>query len=143
MGKGIYCLVISGGGVPVQIGALGERFFPEGYYVYAGSALGSGGLQARVGRHIRVAATPGSRTHWHIDHLLHDPSFRLAGVYCAETGERKECSLAGALGGGKVHWFGSSDCRCPSHLFFFAAHPGPEIRRAFRELGLAWTERTL
>jgi Uri superfamily endonuclease len=143
MGKGIYCLVLSGGGCPIRIGAIGELFFPQGYHVYTGSALGPGGLQARVGRHIRTAKSPGSKTHWHIDHLLHHPSFRLVAVYCAETEERLECRLARGIGGAGMIGFGCSDCGCASHLFFFPDYPGPEISRALRDAGLAWTERTL
>jgi len=143
MGKGIYCLVLSGGGAYVRVGALGERFFPQGYYVYAGSALGPGGLPARVGRHINTAKSPGSKNHWHIDHLLHHPSFRLVAVYCAETEERLECRLARGLGGDEMVQFGCSDCECTSHLFFFPHYPGPEITLAFGNAGLAWTERTL
>jgi Uri superfamily endonuclease len=143
MGKGIYCLVLSGGGSLIRIGAIGEQFFPQGYYVYAGSALGPGGLSARVGRHITTAKFPGSKTHWHIDHLLHHPSFRLVAVYCAETEEPLECKLARGIGGDGMRRFGCSDCGCASHLFFFPHYPGPEICRALRNIGLAWTERTL
>jgi Uri superfamily endonuclease len=143
MGKGIYCLVLSGAGGPVRVGALGELFFPSGFYVYTGSALGPGGVPARVGRHIRTAVTPGSRTHWHIDYLLRNPSFRLVAVYCAETEERMECNVAGAVGGDEVKQFGCSDCSCASHLFFFPHYPGPEITQALGKLGLEWNKRTL
>jgi Uri superfamily endonuclease len=143
MGKGIYSLVLSGGGAPVRIGALGELFFPGGYYVYIGSALGPGGLPARVGRHIRTALTSGPKTHWHIDYLLRDPSFRLLAVYCAETKERMECNVAGTVGGEGTVKFGCSDCRCSSHLFFFPHYPGPEIVQALGKLGLIWNKRTL
>lgn len=36
-----------------------------GYYIYVGSAFGSGGLQARLLHHCHVT----SRPHWHIDYL--------------------------------------------------------------------------
>ena len=143
MGKGIYCLVLAGGGVTVRVGALGEIYFPRGFYAYIGSALGPGGVPARVGRHIRKSVTSGSRTHWHIDYLLRDPSFHLVTVYCAETGERMECSVAGAVGGEGIVKFGCSDCNCPSHLFFFPHYPGPEIVHALGKLGLVWNKRTL
>jgi Uri superfamily endonuclease len=143
MVKGIYCFVLFGGGCAVRIGALGQQFFPRGFYVYTGSALGPGGLSARVGRHIRTGRTPGSKIHWHIDHLLHNPSFCMVAVYCAETEERMECSAARAIGGEGIIKFGCSDCGCTSHLFFFPNYPGPEIVQALGKLGLAWTERTL
>jgi len=36
-----------------------------GLYVYCGSAKGSGGIAARIGRHMRH----GKRAHWHVDQL--------------------------------------------------------------------------
>ena len=35
----------------IEVGALGAMPVRPGMYVYVGSAFGSGGLQARVGRH--------------------------------------------------------------------------------------------
>jgi len=98
------------------IGALGSWHFPAGSYLYVGSAWGSGGLRARVSRHLR--GTTARR--WHIDYLraLTDP----IGVWVARD-ERLECAWARALSNGTptaivVPRFGASDCRCPSHLFF-------------------------
>ena len=122
MGKGIYCLVLSGGGSSIRIGAIGEQFFPQGYYVYAGSALGPGGLQARVGRHIQTAKFPGSKTHWHIDHLLLHPDVEWAGSAMAPDGD--ECVISRRIAEESgvtvpVEGFGSSDCRsgCKAHLY--------------------------
>ena len=36
-----------------------------GYYVYLGSALGPGGLRARITHHQKLSPRP----HWHIDYL--------------------------------------------------------------------------
>lgn len=52
---------------------LQDFVFPVGYYLYIGSAHGPGGLNARVGRHIRKE----KKVHWHIDHLT-----KVAPVYC-------------------------------------------------------------
>jgi len=50
----------------LRIGQLGEQLFPADVYIYAGSALGPGGLRARLGRHLQAKE---KRTHWHIDYL--------------------------------------------------------------------------
>ena len=49
----------------LRVGALGEWAVMPGDWVYVGSALGPGGLRARVAHHARIAARP----HWHIDYL--------------------------------------------------------------------------
>ena len=116
----------------ITVGALGSISFTAGGYAYVGSALG--GLEDRIRRHLRAA----KKKHWHIDYLLDRAS--VSRVIMAESGERLECRLAARLGGRfeAVSGFGSSDCRCPAHLFFA---PSPAVletavRRAFSGLGL-------
>ncbi len=99
-----------------------------GYYAYVGSALGGGGLRARVGRHLAGAG----RTHWHIDHLrAHTDPVET----WLRSGERRlEHSWAQAIrkmpaASVPMPGFGSSDCDCESHLFFFRQRPS---RRWFR-----------
>ena len=41
----------------ISVGTLGVLSAQAGYYVYVGSALGPGGLAARVGRHCRREKT--------------------------------------------------------------------------------------
>lgn len=135
MQPGIYILVLSGKAETLSVGSLGEIMFQAGFYCYVGSALGPGGL-ARVSRHIRLANNRGTRPRWHIDHLLIHPGFRLVQVYCAETRERLECSLARGLILPVIPGFGSSDCTCPGHLFFSLPDPGRKIADAFRGIGL-------
>ena len=48
----------------LTIGRLGEIYFPQGEYIYMGSALGPGGLGVRLGRHLK---NDGFSCHWHID----------------------------------------------------------------------------
>jgi Uri superfamily endonuclease len=85
-----------------------------GWYFYAGSARGSGGIRARLSRHFRRDKRP----HWHIDRLS-VPAAELAAV-AVEDG--RECDLVDRLLGSPafriaVPGFGSSDCRtCASHL---------------------------
>jgi Uri superfamily endonuclease len=105
----------------VEVGRLGRFDFPPGYYVYAGSALGPGGLPARLARHQRR----GKKRHWHVDYLREVAE--LVGSWSALSTERLECVWAGSLAamGGTVvaRGFGSSDCRCESHLLYFASAP--------------------
>lgn len=37
---------------PICVGAQGEIVFPQGYYVYVGSAFGPGGVRRRVAHHL-------------------------------------------------------------------------------------------
>ena len=53
MNKGVYCLVLNTSGTRLRVGARGDLAFPCGWYVYVGSALGTGGL-SRVVRHIQI-----------------------------------------------------------------------------------------
>jgi len=105
------------------VGGLGEIFFPAGDYIYVGSAQGSGGLRARLGRHLRGDG----RTHWHIDYLR---SITTVLGYCfAVTREHLECTWIQALIASPqvsipATGFGSSDCKsngsdCASHLVLF------------------------
>ena len=135
MDKGIYCLVFRNPGCTVTIGALGEIAFRRGWHLYVGSALGSGGL-ARLRRHIALAERKDKPPKWHVDHLLTSNQFILRYTVAAITTEPLECSLARAIGGNCVSGFGSSDCDCPSHLFFRQSNPVGGVEQAFRNLGL-------
>jgi Uri superfamily endonuclease len=111
--RGTYVLLIQ---VPykvqLSIGALGDIKLEAGYYAYVGSALG--GLEARVQRHMGE----NKKIHWHIDHLL--TRGRVIDAIQGETTERKECAVAGELAKHlkPIAGFGSSDCKCGSHLFY-------------------------
>ena len=99
----------------LHIGALGSFAFPAGKYIYTGSAMN--GLEARAARHLRAAKS----LHWHIDYLLQHA--RVIRVDLFPGRERQECQLnqrALALPGAKVvaPGFGSSDCRCVTHLVY-------------------------
>lgn len=99
----------------ISIGSLGERWFPEGTYLYCGSALN--GLRGRVARHLRQEKRP----HWHVDHLL--GMGKAVGAFMVRSEERLECEMARSLAEMDcaylhISGFGSSDCRCPGHLFY-------------------------
>lgn len=99
----------------LTIGRLGTFHFPAGRYCYTGSALG--GLERRLRRH---RSRP-ERLHWHIDYLLRHA--RLERIETRPTRERIECAWnreTFAEPGMRLiaRGFGSSDCRCPSHLAY-------------------------
>ena len=59
--KGTYALVLQlERQEEIAIGKLGTFTFPAGYYLYVGSALGPGGLEARLARH-RPSTSSGHR----------------------------------------------------------------------------------
>jgi len=142
MDKGIYCLVFKNPSCSVRVGALGTIAFRQGWHVYVGSALGSGGL-ARLERHISLSKNRDRRPKWHVDYLLTDFSFCLRYAVCGLTTDRLECRLAAALGEDHIPGFGCSDCDCSSHLFFWPCNPVRETEAAFRSLGLAACTKTL
>lgn len=138
MKKGIYCLLVKNSSEQsFSIGALGDIRFSAGYYIYVGSALGSGGL-SRVSRHIRFFREQYRKPKWHIDYLMMNAV--LEKTFCAETDERLECVLSEVLGGACVPRFGCSDCDCVSHLYYRKENPEEEIRKAFEKLGFAVSE---
>ena len=101
----------------IEIGKLGNFTFKRGYYFYVGSAHGPGGVKARVTRHLKKNKV----NRWHIDYL------RSAGcvsdILVTYEKRKKECIWASNLNlspllSTPVIGFGSSDCNCPSHLFF-------------------------
>ncbi len=128
----------------ITVGKLGTFDFPAGYYLYVGSALGPGGLRARLARYRRGSEgsseansdRASEKRHWHIDYLLQRA--QLVEVWGVVSTERLECQwgqVASGLPGARVpvRGFGSSDCRCPAHLIYFSARPGRrQFERALR-----------
>ncbi len=112
----------------IRVGHLGEFVFPAGWYLYAGSALGPGGLLARLARHLTRLAR-GKRIHWHVDYLRERAAW--AGAWGQPSDQRLECTWAGVLRnlpGAKVvaPRFGASDCHCPAHLVHLPELPGDD-----------------
>jgi len=126
--KGTYALLITlSGETTISVGRLGRFAFPPGYYIYVGSAQGS--LYPRVKRHLRTE----KRLHWHIDYLLEFA--QVVEVWYATGVESQEClwcQIAREMPRGETpaRGFGSSDCRCRSHLIRF---PTPPSFALFRE----------
>jgi Uri superfamily endonuclease len=112
--KGIYVLLISiDKNINVGIGKLGPLRFEKGLYAYVGSAQNN--LQKRVRRHLGRE----KKKFWHIDFLLGNFHVKVLRVFYRNVGRFEECRIAKELGreGVAVPDFGSSDCRCESHLF--------------------------
>jgi Uri superfamily endonuclease len=124
---GTYALVLAATKRQViSVGRLGIFEVRLGFYVYVGSALGSGGLAARIGRHARQEKI----LRWHVDYLRAVTD--LVEVWFRPGRRRQECSwaarLAGMLGARTpMPGFGASDCGCRSHLFWFRERPMPTI----------------
>lgn len=112
----------------VVIGRLGEFKFPAGWYLYVGSALGPGGVRARVQRHWRHLRS-GKRAHWHVDYLREQAIW--GGAWACDSDQGLECHWAAALrllprARVIAPGFGASDCRCPTHLIHVPALPAEE-----------------
>jgi Uri superfamily endonuclease len=142
MDKGIYCLVFRNPSCTLEIGSLGSVHFRDGWHVYVGSALGPGGLKRAV-RHIRLFREKDRPPRWHVDRLLLSGEFSLEAVVCAPADRPAECAVAGAFGWQCVPGFGSSDCRCPSHLFFCTRPPVAAILHTMDRLHLHGTSTTI
>ena len=127
--RGTYVLVMQcRRAVKVQIGQLSNMCMEIGWYLYIGSAFGSGGLKARVGRHLREQ----KKKHWHIDYLLPNITVREIWYRCANR--KLEHHWADAIlsqpnSAIPVLGFGSSDCNCKTHLVYFRHRMNVEAAR--------------
>ena len=122
-GTYVLCMVLDRDTV-ITAGSLGALALEAGLWLYVGSALGPGGLRARVGRHL---GRRGKR-HWHVDHLLAEA--QVPALLYAASPRRLEHRWAGRLAARKEirsgpPGFGSSDCGCATHLFQARRLPDP------------------
>jgi len=126
---GTYVLVLQlDGDTAIPVGRLGRIDFTTGFYTYIGSAFGPGGLRARIGRHGQRF----KKCRWHIDYLRRFAEIRE--IWYTFHPDKAECrwarTLRQARGAGVVGpGFGSSDCRCETHLFHFKRKPGIQTFR--------------
>jgi len=76
-------------------------------------------LESRIHRHLRKA----KQKFWHIDYLLDDDAVKVLEVFHKEAEKPDECKIAKKISvhasekGISIQGFGSSDCKCISHLF--------------------------
>lgn len=105
----------------VRVGQLGKVDLHKGHYIYVGSAFGPGGVRARVKRHSRTTKT----CHWHIDYLTKHLSL-VEAWYTHDTTKREHgwaMAISSMRIASGVTGFGSSDCKCHSHLFHTDSQP--------------------
>jgi Uri superfamily endonuclease len=129
--QGSYTLILK---LPAQIaqlpvGRLGRFDFAPGYYLYVGSAFGSGGIAARLKHHLRRAKP---RPHWHIDYLREHAlleaawtmasSIRMECRWCRRMAHHHELSVP-------IPGFGSRDTGCAAHLFYLPHQPPEHLMR--------------
>ena len=98
----------------IKIGVNGPIKFKKGFYIYVGSAMKN--LRQRIERHL----SDDKKIHWHIDYFL--KYAKIVDVIAFETSERIECKLAKNIekqADATLIGFGSSDCKCAGHLFYF------------------------
>jgi len=77
-------------------------------------------LNKRINRHLRKK----KQARWHIDYLTAEAD-KITAVPIISS-EDLECRLAKQLqpiADDQIKRFGSSDCNCPSHLFYFENNP--------------------
>jgi len=99
--------------IKIYVGSLEKLTFRRGIYLYIGSA--KRGLKARIERHLSRK----KNIFWHIDYLLSSNQAKIKNIWI--NGKLKECQIARRIqrkGYDFMNKFGSSDCNCPSHLFF-------------------------
>jgi Uri superfamily endonuclease len=108
----------------VRVGRTGILRLVPGCYVYVGSAFGPGGLRGRIRHHARRAKRP----HWHVDYIRRytqlESVWYVCGVRCEHQWATELRAMPGAAP--EMRGFGSSDCKCPTHLFRFERRPIPE-----------------
>jgi sugar fermentation stimulation protein A len=103
-----------------EIGALGERTFKPGFYVYVGSALRN--LEQRIKRH----RSSRKKIHWHIDRII-PKTMQIEKVHLIRSQQKLEHNIASKLekiSDSAIAGFGASDDNLDSHLFYFNRDPG-------------------
>ncbi len=90
-------------------------FFKKGNYIYIGSAKGC--LEARLRRHLKKE----KRIFWHIDYLLENKKAKILQIWTID--KKMECQTAEVFCQDPTteiikKGFGSSDCKCETHLFY-------------------------
>jgi len=123
----------------LEIGRLGAYDLHPGFYAYVGSALGSGGLRARIRHHLESVAQP----HWHIDYLL--AYAEPVEVWYALFDRKLEQHLAEVLEQSSgwhmpIPRFGSSDYRRSRTTHLFYSKRRPSFARFRQEVSVALGE---
>jgi Uri superfamily endonuclease len=115
--NGAYVLILSlNSSKDIKVGALGKVEFKKGFYCYVGSAIGSTTIENRCKRHLMK----NKKMKWHIDYLRKEAE--IVGIVAIPSKKKIECKVARKIlkkADSFILKFGSSDCNCNSHLFYF------------------------
>ncbi len=123
---GTYALILQNHScAKIEVGRSGEMTFSPGHYIYVGSARGPGGVRARVSRHCRKSKPK----RWHIDYIskiMHPVCawFRYDSKHLEHRWARIVSQMPGTS---PIERFGSSDCKCLTHLFYTPAMPDFDV----------------
>lgn len=115
----------------IIIGSIGLIHFKKGFFAYVGSALGGGGLRPRVERHLRKR----KKIFWHLDYLTTNEHFEITTIVLIPTSNKLECQINRIIidkleklnESETLKNFGSSDCKCHSHLHFLGKNKNSVI----------------
>jgi Uri superfamily endonuclease len=100
----------------IRVGSLGKLEFNKGFYCYVGSAIGSTTIENRCKRHLMK----NKKMKWHIDYLRKE--VEIVNIFGIPSRNKIECKIARKIlkkADSFIPKFGSSDCNCKSHLFYF------------------------
>jgi sugar fermentation stimulation protein A len=124
--SGLYQLVVKlGENRIITVGHHGRFLFPAGYYIYTGSAMRN--LESRIARHLRKTKS----MRWHIDYLVRCGRILTVKRYPKSLSECELNARVEMLPGSRIiaQGFGSSDCKCSTHLFYFQRNPTQQLGR--------------
>jgi len=115
--NGAYVLVIRlESNKNIRVGLLGKIKFERGFYCYVGSAIGKATIENRCKRHLKKR----KKMRWHIDYLR--KKAEIINIFAFPSKEKIECKMARKISEKADDFtpmFGSTDCNCKSHLFYF------------------------
>jgi sugar fermentation stimulation protein A len=100
----------------IRVGSLGKLEFKKGFYCYVGSAIGKTTIENRCKRHL----IKNKKMKWHIDYLRKEAE--IVNIFAILSRKKIECKVARKIlkkADSFIPKFGSSDCNCKSHLFYF------------------------
>lgn len=118
MSKGTYCLILLlDKNIKIKVGKK-SYYLLKGYYCYIGSALNN--LEKRIQRHL----SKNKKLRWNIDYFLRH--VKIIKIKTIIANKKLECFLSNKikdLSNMRIKDFGSNDCKCKSHLYFFNKNP--------------------
>ncbi|MBO3763117.1 MAG: GIY-YIG nuclease family protein [Candidatus Brockarchaeota archaeon] len=142
IGKGSYSiifkLIIN---KKLEVGTLKTTFLSRGFYVYNGSAYGSGGLMSRIKHHVEKK----KRRHWHMDYVTSSSKCKILKIIvCKKRNIERRISLEmleekdSFIG---IPKFGATDDKVSkTHLFLIRANSEEEalkkVKKAYKEIGV-------